>query len=111
MKTNNDSTVESSPRALTEQIVWEALRQVIDPELGFNIVDLGLVYSVAVRDRTVDVVMTLTTRGCPMHESLMHGVREALFQMEEVEEVNVDLVWDPPWNPDMMSGEAQAQLR
>lgn len=83
--------------------VLETLRTVIDPELGCNIVDLGLVYSVKVEGGKVAIVMTLTTFGCPMHDSIRWGVQNALLGLEDVEEVAVEVVWDPPWNPAMMS--------
>ena len=88
---------------ITEAAVWNVLRQVIDPEIGCNIVDLGLVYSIALNGGKVTVQMTLTTRGCPMHESIAQGVQMALLGLEGVEEAEVEIVWDPPWNPEMMS--------
>ena len=88
---------------ITEEIILEALRQVTDPELGCNIVDLGLVYSVAIRGERVTVAMTLTTRGCPMHESIRWGVQTALLGLEGIEDADVQLVWDPPWHPSMMT--------
>jgi metal-sulfur cluster biosynthetic enzyme len=88
---------------LDEAAVLEALRQVMDPELGCNIVDLGLLYSVAITGSKVTVMMTLTTPGCPMHESISWGVKNALLSLEHVEDVEVGLVWDPPWNPAMMT--------
>ena len=90
--------------------VQEALRQVIDPELGCNIVDLGLVYDTVISGETVSVRMTLTTQGCPMHESLVRGVREALLQVDGVKEVEVELVWDPPWHPSMMTPYGRARV-
>lgn len=86
-----------------EPRIWHALSQVIDPELGCNIVDLGLVYGVTVDAGKAQVKMTLTTRGCPMHESLARGVQMALLNLDGIEEVEVDIVWDPPWHPSMMS--------
>ncbi len=88
---------------VTESVVLNTLRQVIDPELGCNIVDLGLVYSVSICGATVTVTMTLTTPGCPMHESISWGVKEALLNLEGVEQAEVELVWDPPWHPAMMT--------
>lgn len=88
---------------LDEAAVLEALRQVMDPELGCNIVDLGLLYSVAITGSKVTVMMTLTTPGCPMHESISWGVKNALLGLENVEDVEVGLVWDPPWSPAMMT--------
>lgn len=88
---------------ITEATVLETLRQVIDPELGCNIVDLGLIYSVTINGAKVSVVMTLTTPGCPMHESIRWGAQTALLNLEEVEEADVEIVWDPPWHPSMMT--------
>ncbi len=88
---------------VTEALVLETLRQVIDPEIGCNIVDLGLVYSVTIDGGNVGVVMTLTTPGCPMHESICCGVRNALLNLGSVSDADVQLVWDPPWNPSMMT--------
>lgn len=93
---------------LDEATVLQALRQVIDPEIGCNIVDLGLVYSVSITGAKVTVVMTLTTPGCPMHESIGWGVKNALLNLENVEDVEVTLVWDPPWNPGMMTDAGRA---
>jgi|SRR5690242_1355753 len=86
-----------------ESAIFDALHQVIDPEIGCNIVDLGLVYSVAFNDGIAKVTMTLTTPGCPMHESIGWGVKNALSGLEGVNDVDVEIVWDPPWNPSMMT--------
>ena len=95
----------SDPRVL------DALRQVVDPELGVNIVDLGLVYGSEVRDGQVHVAMTMTTPACPMEELLMEMVHSAILrELPEARSVDVDLVWDPVWKPEMMSPEAKAQL-
>jgi metal-sulfur cluster biosynthetic enzyme len=88
---------------ITEELIFETLRQVIDPELGCNIVDLGLVYSARIEGATVTVVMTLTTPGCPMHESISQGVQVALLGIDGVADVDVQVVWDPPWHPSMMT--------
>jgi metal-sulfur cluster biosynthetic enzyme len=89
-------------QAVTEAEVFAALRQVIDPEIGENIVDLGLIYSVNITGGKVVVTMTLTTPGCPMHESICWGVKCALLNLPGVDDAEVDLVWDPPWHPSMM---------
>jgi metal-sulfur cluster biosynthetic enzyme len=96
-----------------EKVLLDTLRQVIDPEIGCNIVDLGLVYSVNFDEGRVGVVMTLTTPGCPMHESISWGVRNALLGVEGVTDVLVDIVWDPPWHPSMMTeaGRAMTGMR
>ena len=87
---------------LDEATVLDALRQVIDPEIGCNLVDLGLIYDVAILGSKVKVTMTLTTPGCPMHESLCGGVQVALLNLAGVDDAEVELVWDPPWHPSMM---------
>jgi metal-sulfur cluster biosynthetic enzyme len=95
---------------LDEQLVLDTLRQVNDPEIDCNIVDLGLVYGVVIEGTKVTVQMTLTTQGCPMHESIAWGVKMALLQLDAVEDVEVQLVWDPPWNPSMMSDYGRAHV-
>ena len=100
-------------KPVTDALILNTLRQVIDPEIDCNIVDLGLVYSVAYHEGRVKVVMTLTTPGCPMHESICWGVENALLSLNGVDDVEVDLVWDPPWHPSMMTeaGRAHTQTR
>jgi metal-sulfur cluster biosynthetic enzyme len=95
-----------SPSFETE--LWDALRRVVDPELGLNLVDLGLIYSLEVREGRVHVVMTVTTPGCPMEQSLTFGVETALLAVEGVQGVEVTVVHDPPWSPDRMSPEGRA---
>ena len=88
---------------ITETLVLETLRQVIDPEIGCNVVDLGLIYSVSISEGKLSVTMTLTTPGCPMHESIEQGVQVALLGLDGVTDAKVEVVWDPPWHPAMMS--------
>ena len=95
---------------LNETLILETLRQVVDPEIDCNIVDLGLVYGVAINGGRVSVQMTLTTQGCPMHESIAEGVRMALLNLEGVEDADVEVVWDPPWHPSMMSEFGRARV-
>ena len=95
---------------LNETLILETLRQVVDPEIDCNIVDLGLVYGVAINGCRVSVQMTLTTQGCPMHESIAAGVRMALLNLEGVEDAHVEVVWDPPWHPSMMSELGRARV-
>jgi metal-sulfur cluster biosynthetic enzyme len=91
--------------------VREALRNdVYDPELGLNIVDLGLVYDVTVANNKADVTMTLTSPGCPLGPELITDIRRALSRFEDIEDVDVHLVWSPPWHPSMMSEEAKDEL-
>lgn len=97
---------------LSERLVCGALREVIDPELGANIVDLGLVYGIAL-DRgagAVSVVMTLTTPGCPLSDFMDDEIRSRLAHLPQVHEISVQLVWEPPWSPLMMSADARRSL-
>lgn len=88
------------------ETVRQALRSVIDPELGQNVVDLGLIYFVAVDDKgTAHVVMTTTTPGCPAVGYLREGVRQATISVAGIATAEVSVTYDPPWSPDMMSGE------
>jgi len=101
------------PPLFNEEAVLDALRLVIDPEIGCNIVDLGLVYGISIAGAKVTVQMTLTTPGCPMGQSIAQGAQWALLGIEGVEEAAVEIVWDPPWNPSMMGdlGRAAAERR
>ena len=95
---------------LDEIAVLQHLRQVIDPEIDCNIVDLGLIYGVQIFGSRVLVQMTLTTPGCPMHESIAQGVKTALLNLEGIDDVQVDIVWDPPWHPSMMTDYGRARV-
>lgn len=87
---------------VTEEQVKEALSKVIDPELGFNIVDLGLIYGVGIEDSTVNVTMTLTSMACPMGPQMQAEAKNRVEELEGIEHANVQIVFNPPWNPDMM---------
>jgi probable FeS assembly SUF system protein SufT len=97
-----------------EQQVWSALKTCYDPEIPVNIVDLGLVYSMEITPNAggnqVDVKMTLTAPGCGMGTSIASDARLKLLALPGVSEANVDLVWDPPWNPQMISPEGKERL-
>lgn len=96
---------------VTEDWILEALRQVFDPELGVNVVDLGLVYGVAIDGGRVAITMTLTTPGCPLQASLSLAVEEAVrASVPGVEEVRVNLVWEPPWTPERLTEAAKRDL-
>jgi metal-sulfur cluster biosynthetic enzyme len=92
----------STVAAPTETAVLDALRAVRDPELGLSIVDLGLVYAARVEDTRVHVTMTLTARGCPLHQVMTDWVRAAVARLPGVTAVEVALTFDPPWTPDRM---------
>lgn len=95
---------------VSEKDVLDALHNVMDPELGINIVDLGLIYGVKVSGKKVDVKMTFTTPACPLLQYIVSEVEERVGKIKGVEEVVVSLAWDPPWNPDKISKEGKKQL-
>jgi metal-sulfur cluster biosynthetic enzyme len=95
---------------VTEAEVMNALRYVIDPEIGLNIVDLGLVYDIIIEEAMITITMTLTTPGCPMHSSMTGWVENQVKALDPGYEVFVNLVWEPRWTPDMMSDEARQML-
>lgn len=95
---------------VSEEVVTEALKEVYDPELHYNIVDLGLVYEVDIKDGDVHVLMTLTTPACPVGPMIMDQVREMVGIMPGVKDVDVEITFDPMWSPDLMSDEAKAGL-
>lgn len=93
------------------ELVKDALRLVIDPELGYNILDLGLIYDVAIdEDGTARITMTTTTRGCPATGYLADGAEDAAASVAGVKLVDVHLTYDPPWTPARMSAEAKRHL-
>jgi metal-sulfur cluster biosynthetic enzyme len=113
--------LENAPRSLrsmplTEDTVREALKQVIDPELYINIVDLGLVYVIDVKEpkedgrHDVHIEMTMTSPMCPAGPQLVGGTKAAASALPEVDQVNVKVVMDPPWSQEMMSEDARDQL-
>jgi metal-sulfur cluster biosynthetic enzyme len=95
---------------VTEDQVREALKQIEDPELGLNIVDLGLVYDILVDGTSVTIQMTLTSPGCPVGPQLLNGSRAVLQELEGVEQVDIQLVWEPFWSPDRINPEYRAIL-
>ncbi len=95
---------------VTEESVYEAIKEIIDPEIGINIVDMGLIYEVDIDDTTVDITMTLTSPGCPAGGQIVNGTQHVTQQLDGVEEVNVQVVWTPRWTPELMSEEARDEL-
>lgn len=95
---------------VTEDVVIEALKEVYDPEIHYNIYDLGLVYDVSVEDGKVRIVMTLTTPACPIGPMIIEQIRENLLLIPGVNDVDIEFTFDPMWSPDMMSEEAKADL-
>ena len=95
---------------LTTDVIYESLKTVYDPEIPVNVVDLGLVYEVRVNQGDVYVQMTLTFPGCGMGPFIAQQAEWAIQDLDGVEDVEIELVFDPPWSPDLISEEAKAQL-
>lgn len=94
-----------------KESILGALETVIDPELGIDIVNLGLVYEVDLNDEGVAMItMTLTSMGCPLGPVIIDQIRTALFELPEVQDVDVNIVWNPPWSKDKMSRYAKMAL-
>ena len=104
-KKNNSST-----RFIDKSEIVESLKTIHDPELPVNIYELGLIYDIKVNGRKAEIKMTLTTPNCPVAESLPKEVKEGAMQVEEIDDVDLQLVWDPPWTKDMMSDAAKLEL-
>lgn len=108
MDRENEQQISPSVAAENEiEHIRDLLREVIDPELGLNIIDLGLVYDIQLQERQVYVRMTLTTPGCPMLDTIVGGVK---YVLRDYEEVNVEVVWEPRWHPGLISDEGRDQL-
>ena len=91
--------------------IIKALKSVIDPEIGISVYDLGFIYDIAVDDHNnVTIKMTLTTPGCPMMQLLLSQVECAVRSIKSINQVKIDLVFDPPWSPDRMSEQAKSKL-
>ena len=96
---------------VNEQQVIDALKTVFDPDIPVNVYDLGLIYGIEIADNNlVNITMTLTNPNCPVADDLLKQVREAVQQLEEVDKVDVRLVFDPPWTKDNMSDAAMLEL-
>ncbi len=95
---------------ISEELVTEALKEIYDPELHYNIVDLGLVYDVDVKDGDVHIMMTLTTPACPIGPMIIEQFQETVRALPGVKDVDVELTFDPMWSPELMSEEARADL-
>ena len=94
---------------LKEKIIGE-IKKIYDPEIPVNIYELGLIYDISIKDKDVSIKMTLTTPNCPVAESLPKDVKESIMELNEVDKVDLDLVWDPPWDKSMMSEAAKLEL-
>lgn len=95
---------------ITQEDVYAAISTVIDPEVGFDIVSLGLIYDVTIESHHVHVTMTLSTRGCPLHELIKNWTKEAVEKIEGVQSCEIEIVWEPAWNISMASEEVKKAL-
>ena len=96
---------------MTEEQVRDILKEVYDPEIGVNIVDLGLIYQVEIRPDGLYIRMTMTSPTCPLSELITRNINQVLRQsFPDLGDITIDLVWEPRWSPDMMSNEAKIQL-
>jgi metal-sulfur cluster biosynthetic enzyme len=93
-----------------QETIYAALKQIYDPEVGINIVDMGLIYSLDIEDNKVDLTMTLTSPGCPAGPQILGQIDSAIKALDNVQDVDIKVVWSPPWSPDMLSEEAKDQL-
>ena len=94
---------------LKEKVIAE-IKKIYDPEIPVNIYELGLIYDVSIIEKNVKVKMTLTTPNCPVAESLPKEVKESIMEINGVDKVDLDLVWEPPWDKSMMSESAKLEL-
>ena len=97
---------------ITTDQVRSSLKQCMDPEVPLSIIDMGLVYGIDISDNNdVNIKMTMTTKGCPLHDTMVDDVKRYTKKVPGVNNVNVDIVWDPPWSMDKMSDEAKALMK
>lgn len=104
-------TADDTTAAIPRQVIVDAISTVYDPEIPVNIYELGLIYKIDIgADGKVDIDMTVTAPACPVADILPQQVADAVRTVAGVTDVHVDLVWDPPWNPDLMSEAARLEL-
>jgi metal-sulfur cluster biosynthetic enzyme len=98
--------------AVTEDQIRASLKQCMDPEIPVSIVDLGLIYGIDISEKNdVNIKMTMTTKGCPLHDTMVDDVKRYTRKVAGVNNVNVDIVWDPPWSMDKISDEARSMMK
>jgi len=95
---------------ITKEQVLDMLKTVVDPEIGINIVDLGLIYKIEIKDDVVNIDMTLTVPGCPLASMLTQVAKQRVEMMDEVKKANINLVWEPKWTPSMASDEVKKRF-
>ncbi|HVZ59018.1 MAG TPA: metal-sulfur cluster assembly factor [Patescibacteria group bacterium] len=108
----SEASQNSELNKISEEKIYSALQTVIDPELHINIVDLGLIYGLDIKQEkgVVTITMTLTTPGCPLSYVFQDWIPEAVKKVDGVVDVAIDLVWDPPWDPDKISDEQKEEM-
>lgn len=104
------SKITPTPPEKRTQEYWQALNDIIDPEIGVGIVDLGLVYNVEIKNGTATVTMTFTSMGCPAGPSITEEVRDEMGKYPKVKKVKINIVWDPMWTIDRMNPDVRAML-
>ncbi len=97
-------------QTVTEEIVYEALKECYDPEIPVNVVDLGLIYDVKILEDWIGIKMTLTAPGCPAHTWISQNIRNRILQIPGINDADVRIVWEPLWSPDRMSEDAKKIL-
>lgn len=95
---------------MMEEKIREALRKILDPELGVSIVDLGLIYDIRYEAGEAEIDMTLTSPGCPLAGVIDSEIKKALKEIKEIKKLHIELIWDPPWTKEMISEEVKAEL-
>lgn len=96
---------------VTKELVYDAIRKVVDPEVGFNLVEMGLIYDVLIdSENNVKVIMTLSTKGCPLHHMLTQWVKDRVLELPEVKDAEVEIVWEPEWNISMAEDHVKKAL-
>lgn len=107
---DNSSNAAEPVGELTQEKVLEVLSEVYDPEIPIDIVNLGLVYGIDIKDRNVVITMTMTAPGCPASTQIAGESKLMVEELPQVDSVDIDIVWDPPWDPSKMSEEAQESM-
>jgi len=95
---------------ITKEQVLDRLKTVVDPEIGINVVDLGLIYKIDIKSDVVNIDMTLTVPGCPLMTMIAQSVKQQVEIIDGVKKVNVNIVWEPKWNPSMASDEVKKRF-
>ncbi|MBA3750834.1 MAG: DUF59 domain-containing protein [Nitrosopumilus sp.] len=100
-----------NPQQVSKEQIFSELRKCMDPEVPVNVVDLGLIYDVNISDKNdVDIKMTMTTRGCPLHDTLVGDVKKYVNKIDGIGSINVEIVWDPPWSIEKMNPTVREKL-